>query len=553
MATDDAETLPELMSSLWQLVSLASKTMQRGESAMVIYPNMAAKLSDQGYLSKLLAHLDVCKDVCDSFGIDTILVPYVENDSSNNTMYGFMVKSYRNPLGMVGTMGQEEGMKFAPDPFWDEDEEWDFAQMEDDTEEAGMDMMRMTNIDAPSNMIATPSHLLLPKDDDQIVSITETWVARMMADLALCPFTQSAARSGIPPGPVRYAVDRSATTPEEAYASYWSEIARIMSTTEIHISTTLHILPNYCTPGRVEMFEQWADTLTGTLGEEGTSSLDDLGESVQLIFFHPEWTFRDGGRDRLGVNGMAGNYARRSPWPMVNILRTHQVRVAQRGIPTGLVYQQNEKTLSDIGTYTLERMLRLRDWSDVEGRKVNRRDMEALRVANDLQVDGVVRAEDTGFVYDSTPAANRVDRGQIDGGNMVNVILQALEIRLGIGRDGGVPSSSSANIGKTKMLNGAQTSAAMMASDFLLDELDRIMVEYRNDTRAPILGDIRDGIGVRNGIGGYAAAYGFDVNEVNYEEEVGALNFGSGQELEDAEMSALFGMGGIPMKADDDY
>jgi hypothetical protein len=34
-------------------------------------------------------------------------------------------------------------------------------------------------------------------------------------------------------------------------------------------------------------------------------------------------------------------------------------------------------------------------------------------------------------VYDSTPAANKVDRAQIDGGNMVNVIKQALEIRLG--------------------------------------------------------------------------------------------------------------------------
>jgi hypothetical protein len=192
-------------------------------------------------------------------------------------------------------------------------------------------------------------------------------------------------------------------------------------------------------------------------------------------------------------------------------------------------------------------MLRLRDWSDVEGMKVDRRDMEALRVANDLQVDGVVRAEDKSFVYDSTPAANRVHRGQIDGGDMVNVILQALEIRLGrrddVGRD------------VVSLLNGAQTSAAMMASDFLLDELERIADEFPNDSRPPILdhvddrGDDSNSSGKSRG-GSYAAAYGFDADDYD-DEEVGALSFGSGRELEDAEMSALFGIGGIPMKADE--
>ncbi len=62
-----------------------------------------------------------------------------------------------------------------------------------------------------------------------------------------------------------------------------------------------------------------------------------------------------------------------------------------------------------------------------------RRDVEALPVANDLQVDGAVRARDASFALDTTPAANRVDGRQIDGGDMVNVILQALEIRLGRG------------------------------------------------------------------------------------------------------------------------
>lgn len=43
----------------------------------------------------------------------------------------------------------------------------------------------------------------------------------------------------------------------------------------------------------------------------------------QLVYFHPQWVFRDGA-DRMGETG-AANYARRSNFPMINILRTNQV------------------------------------------------------------------------------------------------------------------------------------------------------------------------------------------------------------------------------------
>ena len=62
----------------------------------------------------------------------------------------------------------------------------------------------------------------------------------------------------------------------------------------------------------------------------------------------------------------AANYARRSPWPMINILRTPQVRKAQKAIPTGLVYRQNEVTLDKIGSWRLQRWLVSRDWSEVK-------------------------------------------------------------------------------------------------------------------------------------------------------------------------------------------
>lgn len=282
---------------------------------------MEEKLSQPAFVSKLLAHLDACKDVCDNFGINTILIPYME-PSNPKKIVGFTVKSYRNP-NMAGTFyGVKDAseMKFAPDPFWSDDEEWDFSGLDDDDDDAWGG--RTNNLPEIEDLI--------PKDDDKIVEVTKRWVDKMMADLALCPFTQSAERSGIPMGPVRYAVDR-ATTMEDAYVSYWNEVCRIEGADQATISTTLQILPEFCM-NSVEMFEQWADTLTGTLDALG------IEELLQLIFFHPQWTFRDGG-NRSG-SGLAANYARRSPWPMVNILRTKQVRTAQKGIPTGLVYQQ---------------------------------------------------------------------------------------------------------------------------------------------------------------------------------------------------------------------
>jgi len=511
----EAQTTPQLMRALWQLAADASKNMQKGDSATVLFPGMEQKLSNPKFLNKLMGHFDACKDVCDNFGVTTILIPHALAEQKQRIL-GFTVKSYRNPFASGAYSGSADAsdMKFAPDPFWDDDEEWDFSGVDE-----------VDDYNAFGDVVMPEIEDLSPKDDAVVVDISKKWVKKMMSDLALCPFTQSAEKSGIPLGPVHYQVDRVISM-EDAYAAYWAEVCRIENVGQDEISTTLQILPDFCM-NYVEIFEQWADTLTGTL--EGL----EVEELLQLIFFHPHWTFRDGG-DRSG-SGLAANYARRSPWPMVNILRTKQVRTAQKGIPTGLVYQQNEKTLGRIGMEKLEKMLRLRDWSDVEGMKVDRKDMEALRVAQDLQVEGAVRDEDTSFMYDSTPAANKVDRSQIDGGNMVNVIRQALEMRLG---------KDAASKGEVKVLDGSMTSAAMMASDFLLEELRRIEAEFPGDARAQILDDRGDDSGRPQSAmakGGYAAAYGFDAKEDDYN-----------RQAESEEMNALWGGGGIPMTNDDE-
>jgi hypothetical protein len=84
-----------------------------------------------------------------------------------------------------------------------------------------------------------------------------------------------------------------------------------------------------------------------------------------------------------------------------------------------------------------------------------------------------VQSADLSFEGDSTPAANKVDSKQIEQGNLMNVIKQALEKRLGIGDGGAV-----------KALSGPETSATIMASDFLLSELNSIVEQQRSKPKS---------------------------------------------------------------------
>lgn len=165
-------------------------------------------------------------------------------------------------------------------------------------------------------------------------------------------------------------------------------------------------------------------------------------------------------------------------------------------------------------------MLRLRDWGEIAGLRVDRRDMEALRVAQDYQQTGVVQSKDLSFEGDATPAANKVDAQQIEKGNLINVVKQALEKRLGFNEGG-----------KLTRLSGPETSATIMASDFLLAELEQIIQQQRAKPLSAahqylmddLMGDERrqnddeidvlfGGGGIRMGNGDDGEGTGIDVN-----------------------------------------
>ena len=90
-----------------------------------------------------------------------------------------------------------------------------------------------------------------------------------------------------------------------------------------------------------------ADFRYGGGGLLSTAAADRSRTWPTQVFFHPEYTFRDG-KQRMGGEEAAANFARRSPYPMINLLRTPQVRAAQKGIPTGSVYEVNEENLQTV-------------------------------------------------------------------------------------------------------------------------------------------------------------------------------------------------------------
>lgn len=419
----------------------------------MVYPNMKEDLNNPRYMEALLGHLDVCKDVCDHFGITSTLVPYRSTHMGRTEIVGFTSKSFKST-----DKNPEDDYDFAYDPFWDDGTDFDtlYANIDDDYEE--QENANQTTAHNKKKQDVYPEiQDPVPDDDDVLIDTTKTWVSKIMSDMGICPFTRGSEKAGLPMGDVFYCVDRHEGV-EDVYARFWKEVVRVEQHKEKDLSTTLLILPEFFL-NNVELFETFSNTLTQSLT---ALKVEDL---CQLIFFHPHWSFRDGNA-RSG-EGLAANYARRSPWPMINILRTTQVRAAQKGIPTGLVYKQNEKTLSSIGVDQLETMLRLRDWSALtEEQKVNRREHDALKLAREFQDAGEVKVDDFSLSNDATPSANKVERHQVEQGDLVKVLKQALEKRLGRleGQEQAGPQP----------LSGPETSVSSMAVDFLIQELDRI-------------------------------------------------------------------------------
>lgn len=271
-----AKTTPELLAGLWYQISEACK-YSKGQSNTVIYPNMIKRLNDPSFMDPLMVHLDNCKDVCDDFGVNTILYPYSETKGGKTTVVGFTVKSFKD-RNKIGTFASDGNFEFAPDPLWNDDD-WDLIDNEikaaaaEDAEADDDDESDFSDLPEISDRV--------PDNDEQIISITKTWVNKMMSDMGICPFTNGAELAGIPMGSVFYAIDRSNSV-EDVYFVYWKEVIRVQDANEKALSTTLLVLPEFLMDN-VEMFENFSNSLTQPLESLRVEVSDEFKKEVIML------------------------------------------------------------------------------------------------------------------------------------------------------------------------------------------------------------------------------------------------------------------------------
>lgn len=213
-----------------------------------------------------MGHLDDCKDVCDDFGVNTVLTPYTETIMGRITVTGFTVKSFKD-RNKVGTLVSDGNFQFAPDPMWDNDDEWDLLEKdiaEMASEDGDYDSSNVVKDGDELDNTSLPEIVnKIPDDNDVIIDITKKWVNKMMSDMGICPFTNGAEMAGLPMGQVYYTVDRC-TSMEDMYAGYWKEVVRVEQMPEKDLSTTLLIAPEFCLDN-VELFENFSNSLTHPL------------------------------------------------------------------------------------------------------------------------------------------------------------------------------------------------------------------------------------------------------------------------------------------------
>lgn len=279
-------------------------------------------------------------------------------------------------------------------------------------DEQGEDVLQLSNVDFPltveddsdddwglfdksllgdeADAVYVPSFPVEPVDDI-VMADTKEWVRRVIADFNVCPFTVDPERAGIPMGGVRYTVSRALSS-DEAFLRFWEEVYALLSSSEKDMATVLLVFPEHDLFGNFELFEQFCESLNDAL----CSSSMCMESQIQLVFFHPKYAFRDG-QARSSLEAGAANFARRGPWPMINILRTPQVQLAQKGIPTGQVYKQNEERLTEVGAGVLEKMLYDRDWAGlpVHSTSANARIIRETALRQQAEIEAAARSQAT--------------------------------------------------------------------------------------------------------------------------------------------------------------
>jgi hypothetical protein len=117
---------------------------------------------------------------------------------------------------------------------------------------------------------------------------------------------------------------------------YWQEAHAMMSTTDREISTVILVYPELALFGEdMRAFDLLSELLDDALSPK---TMEPLDHHMNNVYFHPTFRFRDKDDQVRFVFDDAGevigttetivepfNYARRSPWPIINVREQYTI------------------------------------------------------------------------------------------------------------------------------------------------------------------------------------------------------------------------------------
>mmetsp|Transcript_1137 Transcript_1137/g.1461 ORF Transcript_1137/g.1461 Transcript_1137/m.1461 type:complete len:386 (-) Transcript_1137:22-1179(-) len=178
------------------------------------------------------------------------------------------------------------------------------------------------------------------KGDEIYIRKVEKWIKEIVIGLNLCPFAAAA----LDTERVRFKIS-TAITLEEAFEDFLVEADLIKSTTEFEVPTTLLIFTNSFSD--FEEFYAFSRFLEDTIDKN-----KNLVDEVMVACFHPNHTFQG-----LEKNDPV-HFEKRSPYPVVNLLRAPVVDKYVEDGKTCRIAEANEEKLRAEGFQSVERKLR---------------------------------------------------------------------------------------------------------------------------------------------------------------------------------------------------
>lgn len=212
----------------------------------------------------------------------------------------------------------------------------------------------------------------------------QRWVKRVIVGMKVCPFTQSVewAATGlekvnIEPGPIVYPMTGGKKL-LQIMVDLWTDIATMLSKPPTEHSTTLLLLPKFA-PDDWDRFQLASHVVVKTLTCLGVDEL------ASVVFFHPFYE-----RDAVEpvhepIHGHLppgqmlrsmllvfydmdeiidmdstlhqNDYSRRTPFPMINVLRSEQVQLAEQLTSGTKVYCTNARKMATSDATELARAL----------------------------------------------------------------------------------------------------------------------------------------------------------------------------------------------------